>query len=107
MRQSAAVYRNVDADEAARLLARDAVRVLDVRTADEYDTAGHIPGARNAPWEENLGPDGRLKSRKELRQRFEERGGTFQHDAFVSKNFGDRAQQSVGVTRGQREQKLR
>lgn len=49
MRQSAAVYRNVDADEAARLLARDAVRVLDVRTADEYDTAGHIPGATLLP----------------------------------------------------------
>ena len=49
MRQSAAVYRNVDADEAARLLARDAVRVLDVRTADEYDTAGHIPGANLLP----------------------------------------------------------
>ena len=49
VRQSAAVYRNVDADEAARLLARDAVRVLDVRTADEYDTAGHIPGANLLP----------------------------------------------------------
>jgi rhodanese-related sulfurtransferase len=49
VRQSAAVYRNVDADEAARLLARDAVRILDVRTADEYDTAGHIPGANLLP----------------------------------------------------------
>lgn len=43
------MYRNVDADEAARLLARDAVRILDVRTADEYDTAGHIPGANLLP----------------------------------------------------------
>jgi rhodanese-related sulfurtransferase len=49
VRQPAAVYRNVDADEAARLLARDAVRVLDVRTPDEYDTAGHIPGANLLP----------------------------------------------------------
>jgi rhodanese-related sulfurtransferase len=49
VRQSAAVYRNVDADEAARLLARDAVRILDVRTADEYDSAGHIPGANLLP----------------------------------------------------------
>ena len=49
VRQGAAVYRNVDADEAARLLARDAVRILDVRTADEYDTAGHIPGANLLP----------------------------------------------------------
>ncbi|HUG54422.1 MAG TPA: rhodanese-like domain-containing protein [Vicinamibacteria bacterium] len=49
MRQAPAVYRNVDADEAARLLARDAVRVLDVRTPDEYDAAGHIPGANLLP----------------------------------------------------------
>jgi len=49
MRQALAVYRNVDADEAARLLARDAVRVLDVRTPDEYDTGGHIPGANLLP----------------------------------------------------------
>jgi rhodanese-related sulfurtransferase len=39
----------VDADEAARLLARDAVRVLDVRTPDEYDAGGHIPGANLLP----------------------------------------------------------
>jgi rhodanese-related sulfurtransferase len=49
MRQSPAVYRNVDADEAARLLARDACRVLDVRNPDEYDNAGHIPGANLLP----------------------------------------------------------
>jgi rhodanese-related sulfurtransferase len=49
VRQSAAVYRNVDADEAARLLARDGVRILDVRTAEEYATDGHIPGANLLP----------------------------------------------------------
>jgi thiosulfate/3-mercaptopyruvate sulfurtransferase len=32
--------------------------------------AGHIPGARNVPWEGNLGPDGHLRSPEELRQRF-------------------------------------
>jgi len=36
--------------------------------------AGHIPGARNLPWEGNLGPDGRLRSPEELRQRFGEVG---------------------------------
>ena len=36
--------------------------------------AGHIPGARNLPWEGNLGPDGRLRSPEELRQRFAEVG---------------------------------
>jgi rhodanese-related sulfurtransferase/protein-L-isoaspartate O-methyltransferase len=50
VRQSPAVYRNVDADEAARLLARDGIRVLDVRNAEEYDdSSGHIPGANLLP----------------------------------------------------------
>jgi thiosulfate/3-mercaptopyruvate sulfurtransferase len=32
--------------------------------------AGHIPGARSVPWEETLGPDGRLKTPDELRRQF-------------------------------------
>ena len=32
--------------------------------------AGHIPGARNVPWEDSLGTQGRLRSPEELRQRF-------------------------------------
>jgi len=53
-------------------------RVIDVRAAARYrgDTepfdpiAGHIPGARNAPFADNLRPDGTFKSADELRAMF-------------------------------------
>ena len=49
--------------------------VLDVRSSPRYrgetepidPIAGHIPGAANLPFPENLGPDGRFKSFEELR----------------------------------------
>ena len=44
-----AAYRNVDPDEAARLLAHEDLRVLDVRSPEEYDALGHIPGASLLP----------------------------------------------------------
>jgi thiosulfate/3-mercaptopyruvate sulfurtransferase len=58
------------------------VPLLDARAAERYrgDTepvdpkAGHIPGALNAPWKENLDADGRFKSPDELRRRYEELG---------------------------------
>jgi thiosulfate/3-mercaptopyruvate sulfurtransferase len=53
-------------------------RVLDARNADRFrgenetidPVAGHIPGARSAPYAENLAPDGRFKSKDWLRQRY-------------------------------------
>ena len=33
--------------------------------------AGHIPGARNRPFTQNIGPDGRFKSARELRAEFD------------------------------------
>ncbi len=42
-------YRQVDAAEAAELIRADRVRVLDVRTPDEYTALGHIPGALLLP----------------------------------------------------------
>ncbi len=42
-------YRQVNAAEAEALFRADRVRVLDVRTPDEYTTLGHIPGALLLP----------------------------------------------------------
>lgn len=42
-------FRDVDPTEAERLVREAAVRVLDVRTAEEYQDLGHIPGALLLP----------------------------------------------------------
>jgi thiosulfate/3-mercaptopyruvate sulfurtransferase len=52
--------------------------LLDARAAERYrgevepldPKAGHIPGARSAPWSGNLEPEGRFRSPEQLRQRF-------------------------------------
>jgi len=67
----------VGADEVAEAVATGAA-VLDARAPERYrgDTepvdpkAGHVPGARNAPWSGVLGADGRLRSAHELRAHF-------------------------------------
>jgi thiosulfate/3-mercaptopyruvate sulfurtransferase len=54
------------------------VLVLDARATERYEgrvepidpQAGHIPGARSAPFAGNLRPDGTLKSAEELRDRY-------------------------------------
>lgn len=53
--------------------------IIDARAAERYrgevepldPVAGHIPGALNRPWTDNLAPDGRFKSAAELRQEFD------------------------------------
>src|SRR5574341_627573 len=53
-------------------------RLFDSRSADRYrgenetidPVPGHIPGAVNAPYAENVGPDGLFRPADELRQRF-------------------------------------
>ena len=74
----------VDIDAVDRLrVAPDAV-VLDVRAAFRYrgegepidPVAGHIPGARNLPYTENLGTDGRFLPADALRARYLELLGT-------------------------------
>jgi thiosulfate/3-mercaptopyruvate sulfurtransferase len=73
------------ADEVRAALTAGAV-VLDARAGDRYrgetepfdPVAGHIPGARSAPWTENLGGGGLLRPPVELRERFDAVGV---HDA--------------------------
>ncbi len=56
--------------------------VLDARAAERYlgetepvdPVAGHIPGAKNAEWKGNLGPDGKFLPREELRRRYSDLG---------------------------------
>jgi len=58
------------------------VPVIDSRAGERYrgekepvdPKAGHVPGARSAPFAGNLQEDGRFKSREELRRRFQEVG---------------------------------
>ncbi len=71
--------RILDFDEIAT---HQGVPVIDSRAGERYrgerepvdPKAGHIPGARTAPFAGNLHEDGRFKSREELRRRFEEVG---------------------------------
>jgi thiosulfate/3-mercaptopyruvate sulfurtransferase len=82
-------FRSAAPDE-ARILHFDDVRglrgvpLIDARAGERYrgerepidPKAGHIPGARSAPFAENVGPEGRFKTRAELRRRYGELGAT-------------------------------
>ena len=69
----------VEADEVVRNLDSREWLVLDARTPERYrgeqepidPVAGHIPGARNRPWQRNLNPDQTFKPAAVLRQEFE------------------------------------
>jgi thiosulfate/3-mercaptopyruvate sulfurtransferase len=77
------------ADQWTRVIDRPAVQarlgelvLLDARAAARYrgetepidPVAGHIPTALSAPWDGNIGPDGRMLPRDSLRARFDALG---------------------------------
>ena len=69
----------VDAETVARQLGRPAQTLIDARAVPRFTgevepldpVAGHIPGALNRPFGQNLGPDGKFKSASELKAEFE------------------------------------
>jgi thiosulfate/3-mercaptopyruvate sulfurtransferase len=52
---------------------------------------GHIPGARNIPWGENVQADGTFKPPDELRQIYESRGVTPDKDVIAYCRIGERS----------------
>lgn len=71
-----------DADLVDELRRRDDAVVIDARDEDRYlgerepydDVAGHIPGAVNAPYRDNLDASGRFESEQALRERYAKLG---------------------------------
>jgi len=69
----------VDADTVSRQLGRPAQTLVDARATPRFKgevepldpVAGHIPGALNRPFSENMGPDGKFKPAAQLRAEFE------------------------------------
>lgn len=76
---SAPLAKLVDADAVARELGRPSQTVIDARANARFKgevepldpVAGHIPGALNRPFSQNIGPDGKFKSAGQLRQEFD------------------------------------
>ncbi len=68
----------VDIDEVATRREDEAYGLLDVRSSERHrgvtepldPVAGHIPGADNIFYEDNLGPDGRFLSPEALREKY-------------------------------------
>jgi len=77
---SAVVY----TDELRKLQQNPQVLLVDARAAPRYrgetepidPVAGHVPGAANRPFSDNLGPDGRFKPAEQLRAEFAQLLGT-------------------------------
>ncbi|VWX55737.1 putative 3-mercaptopyruvate sulfurtransferase [Burkholderiales bacterium 8X] len=73
------LVRLVDTEAVAAQLGQAGQVIVDARAPARYrgevepldPIAGHIPGALNRPFSENLGPDGKFKSSEQLRSEFE------------------------------------
>ncbi len=70
----------VSTDRVAARLASPEQTIVDARATPRFKgevepldpVAGHIPGALNRPFSQNLGPDGRFKSADQLREEFKQ-----------------------------------
>ena len=68
----------VTADQVERMRLDPAYQLVDARASDRFrgqnekidPVAGHIPGAINAPYQENMTPEGTYRPKDELRQRY-------------------------------------
>jgi len=73
----------VDVEGVRRIVAEGGARLVDSRAPERYrgdvepldPVAGHVPGAVNLPWNGILDPQGRLKPRAALAERFGGTGG--------------------------------
>jgi thiosulfate/3-mercaptopyruvate sulfurtransferase len=78
--------------------------IVDVRSLDEFtgkvtaqdgseiaQRAGHIPGARNIPWDLVLEKDGTLKGAAELRELFEAKGVSAEKEIITYSRVGQRS----------------
>lgn len=86
------LVRSVDYEDVRSNLDKPRWLVLDARGADRFRgeneireaRAGHIPGARNRPFRDNLDANGRFKSAAQLRREFDALTGGRLGDAIVS-----------------------
>lgn len=81
------------------------VKLIDIRSADEYNgkvfaaagfqelaiRAGHIPGAINVPWGQNVNSDGTFKSVSDLRKLYADKGVDGKQNIITYCRIGERS----------------